>query len=116
MTAEQFVGNVGRVSSADAAAKQLILRNESTVIGHVPCRVRGGGPRPQKVSFSSILIARSLTWPGRLLMVFCILRAGLFPSATRSPWFAFVTMLVKLWFIYSSIAFFPSPPFPGLNH
>ena len=38
--AVQFVGNVARVSFADAAAKQLILRNESIVIGDVPCRVR----------------------------------------------------------------------------
>ena len=47
--AVQFVGNVARVSFADPAAKQLILRNETIVIGDIPCRVRGGGPRPQKV-------------------------------------------------------------------
>ena len=48
--AVRFVGNVARVSFADPAAKQLILRNESIVIGDIPCRVRGGGPRPQKSS------------------------------------------------------------------
>ena len=47
--AVQFVGNVARVSFAYAAAKQLILRNESIVNGDVPCSVRAGGPRPQKV-------------------------------------------------------------------
>ena len=67
-------------------------------------------------SFSSILIARSLTWPGRLLMVFRILRAGLFPSATWSPWFAFVVLLMRLWFTCSSIALLPSPSSPGFNH
>ena len=67
-------------------------------------------------SFSSILIARSLTWPGKLLMVFCILRAGLFPSATWSPWFAFVVLLMRLWFTCSSIALLPSPSSPGFNH
>ena len=40
--AVQFVGNVARVSFAEPAAKQLILRNESIVIGDIPCRVRGG--------------------------------------------------------------------------
>ena len=49
VTAVQFVGNVVRVSFADAAGKQLIMHNESIVIGDIPCRVRGGGPRPQKV-------------------------------------------------------------------
>ena len=71
---------------------------------------------PGDNSFSSILIARSLTWPGSLPMVFCILRAGLFPSATRSPWFAFVVLLMKLWFTCSSIALLPSPSSPGFNH
>ena len=42
--AVQFVGNVARVSLADTAAKQLILRHESIVIGDIPCRVRGEGP------------------------------------------------------------------------
>ena len=46
--AVQFVGNVARVSFADAAAKQLILSNESIVTGDIPCRVRGEGPRPKK--------------------------------------------------------------------
>ena len=45
----QFVGKVARVSFADPAGKQLFLRNESIVIGDIPCRVRGGGPRSQKV-------------------------------------------------------------------
>ena len=66
--------------------------------------------------FSSILIARSLTWPGRLLMVFYILRAGLLPSASRSPWLAFMVLLVKVCFTCSSIALLPSPSFPGFNH
>ena len=40
VTAVQFVGNVARVSFADASGKQLILRSESIVIGDIPCRVR----------------------------------------------------------------------------
>ena len=52
--AVQFVGNVARVSFADAAAKQLILRNESIVIGDVPCRVRGGGHALKKLSLIHI--------------------------------------------------------------
>ena len=46
VTAVLFVGNVARVSFADAASKQLIMRNESIVIGDIACRVRGGEPRP----------------------------------------------------------------------
>ena len=49
MTAVHFVSNAARVSFADAAGKQLIMRNESIVIGDIPCRVHGGGPRSQKV-------------------------------------------------------------------
>ena len=50
VTAVQVVGNVARVSFADTARKQLIMPNESIVIGDIPCRVRvrGGGPRPKK--------------------------------------------------------------------
>lgn len=75
--AVQFVGNVARVSFADAAAKQLILRNESIVIGDVPCRVRGGGPRPQKVFVYNFpfeakndLLARALNKFGEVKDVF----------------------------------------------
>ena len=49
VTAVPFVANIARVFCADAAVKQLILRNESIFIGDIPCRVRGGGPRPQNV-------------------------------------------------------------------
>ena len=50
VTAVQFVGNVARVSFVDAAGKQLIIRNESIVIGDIPCRVRGGGHALKKFS------------------------------------------------------------------
>ena len=40
VTAMHFVPNIARVSFADAAGKQLILRSESIVIGDIPCRVR----------------------------------------------------------------------------
>ena len=40
VTAVHFVGNVARVSFADASGKQLILHSESIVIGDIPCRVR----------------------------------------------------------------------------
>ena len=73
----QFVGNVARVSFADPAAKQLILRNESIVIGDIPCRVRGGGPRPQKVFLYNFpfeakneLLARALNKFGEVKDVF----------------------------------------------
>ena len=48
VTAVQFVGNVARVSFADTAGKQLIMRNESIVTGDILCHVRGGGGCPQK--------------------------------------------------------------------
>ena len=49
VTAVPFVANIARVFFADAAAKQLILRNESIFIGDIPCHVRGGEPRLQNV-------------------------------------------------------------------
>ena len=49
VTALQFVGNIARVSFADTASKELILRMESVYVGDIACPVRGGGPRPQKV-------------------------------------------------------------------
>ena len=73
----QFVIKVARVSFADPAAKQLILRNESIVIGDIPCRVRGGGPRPQKVFVYNFpfeakneLLARALNKFGEVKDVF----------------------------------------------
>ena len=75
--AVQFVGNVARVSFADPAAKQLILRNESIVIGDIPCRVRGRGPSPQKVFVYNFpfeakneLLARALNKFGEVKDVF----------------------------------------------
>ena len=66
-----------RVSFADPAAKQLILRNESIVIGDIPCRLRGGGPRPQKVFVYNFpfeakneLLARALNKFGEVKDVF----------------------------------------------
>ena len=49
VTALQFVGNIARVSFADTASKELIMRMESVYVGDIACPVRGGGPRPQKV-------------------------------------------------------------------
>ena len=49
VTAMQFVPNIARITFADAAGKQLILRSESIVVGDIPCRKRCGRPRPQKV-------------------------------------------------------------------
>ena len=73
----QFVGNVARVSLADAATKELILGHESIVIGDIPCRVRSGGPRPQNVlmyNFSieakNDLLARALNKFGEVKDVF----------------------------------------------
>ena len=51
VTALQFVGNIARVSFADTASKELIMRMESVYVGDIACPVRGGGPRPQKVFF-----------------------------------------------------------------
>ena len=51
----QFVPNIARVSFADAAGKQLILRSESIVIGDIPCRKSGEGPRPQTFFVYNIL-------------------------------------------------------------
>ena len=77
VSAVQFVRNVARVSFVDPAGKQLILRNESIVIGDIPCRVPGGGPRPQKVlvyNFSfeanNDLLARALNKFGEVKDVF----------------------------------------------
>ena len=77
VTAVQFVGNVARVSFADPAAKQLILHRESIVIGDIPCRVRGGGPRPQKAfvynfpfEANNDLLARALSKFGEVKDVF----------------------------------------------
>ena len=77
VTAVQFVSNVARVSFADPAAKQFILRNESIVIGDVPCRVRGEGPRPQKIfaynfpfEAQNDLLARALNKFGEVKDVF----------------------------------------------
>ena len=49
VTALQFVGNIARVSVADTASKELIMRMESGYVGDIAYPVRGGGPRPQKV-------------------------------------------------------------------
>ena len=38
-----------RVSFADTASKELIMRMESVYVGDIACPVRGGGLRPQKV-------------------------------------------------------------------
>ena len=77
LMAVQFVGNVARVSFADPAAEQLILRKESIAIGDIPCRVRGGGPRPQKVLVYNFLfeaknelLARALNTFGEVKDVF----------------------------------------------
>ena len=49
VSAVQLVGNIARVSFADTASKDLIMRMESVYIGDVACPVKGGGPRPQKI-------------------------------------------------------------------
>ena len=77
VTAVQFVDNFVRVSFADAPARKLVLPNESILIGDVPCRVRGGGPRPQKVFVYNFpfeakndLLARALNKFGEVKDVF----------------------------------------------
>ena len=54
-----------------------MLRNESIVIGNIPCRVPGGEPRPQKVLVYNLpfeanndLLARALNKFGEVKDVF----------------------------------------------
>ena len=65
--AVQFVGNVARVSLADAAAKQFILGVESMVIGDIPCRVPGGGHALK--TFSSTIFHLRQKMTERVLLI-----------------------------------------------
>ena len=69
--APQFVGNIARVSFADTASKELIMRMESVYIGDIACPVRGGGPRPQKVFIHNYPFEASLDSLSLVLKRFC---------------------------------------------
>ena len=45
VTALQFVGNIARVSFADTASKELIMRMESVYVGDIACLVRSVPPK-----------------------------------------------------------------------
>ena len=61
VTALQFVGNIARMSFADTASKELIMRMESVYVGDIACPVRGGAVRaPRK--YSSTIIRSRQVW------------------------------------------------------
>ena len=59
--AVQFVGNVARVSFADAAAKQLILRNESIVLAMFRVVFVVGGHALKKFSYTIFRLRQKMT-------------------------------------------------------
>ena len=59
VTALQFVGNIARVSFADTASKELIMRMESVYVGDTACPVRGAVRAPKKY-LSTIIRSRQV--------------------------------------------------------
>ena len=60
--AVQFVGNVARVSFADAAAKQLILRNESFFLAMFHVVFAVGGHALKKFSCTIFRLRQKMTY------------------------------------------------------